>query len=165
MRRALVFVLLTLAMLSTAACGFKLRGLTELPPAMERVELLGAETYSDIGVMLRQLLKANGSTLVGASDNPTIRILIQDTSRRRDVVALGSTGKAVEFELIYEVAFSAETAAGEPLFDRRTVSTRRDYAYTETEVVSRTAAEEQIYIELVQEAAWQIIEQLSAAAG
>jgi outer membrane lipopolysaccharide assembly protein LptE/RlpB len=42
---------------------------------------------------------------------------------------------------------------------------RRDYAYSETEIVSRTAAEEQIYVELVQEAAWQIIEQLSAAAG
>jgi len=165
MRRALVFVLSTLVMLSTAGCGFKLRGLTELPPAMDRVELLGAETFSDIGLMLRQLLKVNGATLVGESDNPTIRLLIQDTSRRREVVALGSTGKAVEFQLIYEVAFSAQTGAGEPLFDRRTVSMRRDYAYSETEIVSRTAAEEQIYVELVQEAAWQIIEQLSAAAG
>ena len=163
MRRALVSALALIVILASAGCGFKLRGLADLPPAMARVELLGAETYSDIGVMLRQLLRANGSTLVGPGDNPTTRVLIQDTSRRREVTALGSTGKAVEFQLIYEVAFSAETGAGEPVFERRTVSTRRDYAYSETEIVSRAAAEEQIYVELVQQAAWQIIEQLSAA--
>jgi LPS-assembly lipoprotein len=156
-------VLIALLILGSSGCGFKLRGLAPLPPAMERVELQGVRSYSDVGLMLRQLLEANGADVVDANGNPSTRVVIHNVRRRRDVVALGEAGKAREFQLIFEIDFSAKTGAGEPLIERRTVSTLRDYAYRETEVLSRDVAEQQLYRDMLQQSALQIIEQLRVA--
>lgn len=152
---ALVLVLLL------ASCGFQLRGQAQLPSEFGRVELAGVDIYSELGNALRMLLEANGSQVVAEEGSAILRILSQEF--RREVTAVGSTGKAVEFRLTYRVRFRAESADGGELVAPDEVRLSRDYAYDEDQVLGRNAAEEDLQRQLTREAAWLVLQRLQAA--
>lgn len=149
-----------LLVLGLASCGFQLRGQAQLPPEFDRVELAGTDVYSELGNSLRMLLEANGSQVVAEDGGAVLRILSEDF--RRQVTAVGSTGKAREFRLTYRVRFRAERADGGELVAPDEVRLSRDYAYDEDQVLGRNAAEEDLQRQLTREAAFLILQRLQA---
>jgi LPS-assembly lipoprotein len=157
--RAAAAVLLVVAIMS--GCGFQLRGAASLPPEFQEVSLRGVDVYSELGDALRALLEANGSRVV-EPDVATGVLWILDEAFRKDVTALGSNGKAVEFRLAYRVRFKAEDAAGNELVAPDEVRLFRDYAYAEDQVLGRNAAEEDVQRQLIRESAWMVLQRLQA---
>ena len=150
-------------LVGAAGCGFKLRGLAKLPEQFQQTRLVGVEPFSDIGVALRDAFRINGATLGAAEQGATAVLNIEETSRKRKVLGVSSSGKAQSFQLTYRVRFSAETIDGKLLFPSQTIELRQDYEYDPEQLLSRENAEETATREMMRQASWRIIERLGQA--
>lgn len=150
-------------LVSVAGCGFKLRGLAKLPEQFQQTRLVGVEPFSDIGVALRDAFRINGATLGASEQGATAVLNIEETSLKRKVLGVSSSGKAQSFQLTYRVKFSAETIDGKLLLSSQTVELRQDYEYDPDQLLSRENAEETATREMMRQASWRIIERLSQA--
>lgn len=137
--------------------------MAELPEQFQQTRLVGVEAFSDIGVALRDAFKINGAILGASEQGATAVLNIEETSRKRKVLGVGSSGKAQSFQLTYSVRFSAERADGVALVPSQTVELRQDYEYDPEQLLSRENAEETATREMMRQASWRIIERLSQA--
>ena len=146
-----------------AGCGFKLRGMAELPEEFQQTQLTGVDAFSDLGVALRDAFRINGATLGASGEGATAVLTINDTSRDREVLGVSGSGRAQSFQMTFRVRFSASTVDGEELLGLQTIELRQDYEYDPDQLLSRENAEETAALEMTRTAAWRIIERLSLA--
>ncbi|MCK5871214.1 MAG: hypothetical protein KAG26_00185, partial [Methylococcales bacterium] len=93
-----------------SACGYQLRGTIELPKGMENIYLEGAS--GQLRDEIRTALKFSKGQLVNTAKAAGIVIKIQKEAMRTRVLSVSSTGKANQFELIYELRFSIYEPSG-----------------------------------------------------
>ncbi len=99
LRAAVVLVL----GLGLAACGFELRGSTNLP---FKTFYIGVADTSPIAVALKRSIRGNGPTrLVTDPTQAEAKLEILHESSSVDIPTLNSLGQAVEYDLYYRVQF------------------------------------------------------------
>ncbi len=157
----LALLMLFILAANLAGCGFKLRGMADLPEQFDRTQLVGIEPFSDFGVTLRDAFKINGATLGASEEGATAVLRIEEASTNRKVLGVSGSGKAQSFQLTFRVRFSAKTADGETLLETQLIEQRQDYEYDPDELLSRENAEETATREMMRQASWRIIERLS----
>ncbi len=151
-----------LIVLAVAGCGFHLRGVTSIPPALERPYIEGVGENDALGRELRALLQVNGATPVDEPTDASAIITIHDQHRRREVRAIGGSGGAREFELIYRVSFSARGGATPFQLERTEILRSGSFSYAEQEALQRAEGERLVEQDLVQDAAQGIVERIRA---
>lgn len=119
--------LLLLALL-LAGCGFQPRGqIVHLPESMQPLFLAGLPESHEFMRALRQELERDGVRLAQSSDQAGALLRIRRLERDREVFSVNANNKAVEYELVYRLAFSlqappgSEPRKGEPLLARRII--------------------------------------------
>jgi len=136
-------LLFTLAVLVATGCGFHLRGATGgLTPG--DVSVLGI----DAGNPLAQALAARG-----AAQAPRYEVNIEREAWDRRVSAFGSDGRAVEYELKYDVAFTLRDIASGRTAPSDTVRVLRFYGFDPSQPLAKSAEESSIRADMVREAA------------
>jgi len=94
-------LLITLVILSTTACGWHLRGITQLPASVQ-VMTLESQASNRFTQRLKQQLTFNG--VVFPSDaSANVRLKIAPISLKRLTLSVNSLGQAAEYELIAEL--------------------------------------------------------------
>lgn len=123
------------------ACGFQLRGRSELPTEMARTFLAAEDRQSLFHRKLRRALAANGVEIVDSPVDATavLRILEDETGQR--VLSVSARNVPREYEVFYRIRFSVE--AGETtLISPQDQALVRDYTYDETQVLGKAREEE-----------------------
>ncbi len=118
------FVLLTLIMI-TASCGYHLRRPIELPEQFRTLYVQGAS-----GALRREIKKAvrtSSAELVSTPEEAGMVLNIIEDNLRQNVLSLGSTGKATEYELYYLLTFEMLDSEGGIVMPRETIELSRDY--------------------------------------
>jgi len=124
-------------------CGFHLRGATGgLSPG--DVSVLGV----DAGNPLAQALAARG-----AAQAPRYEVNIEREAWDRRVSAFGSDGRAIEYELKYDVAFTLRDIASGRVTPSDTVRVLRFYGFDPSQPLAKSAEESSIRADMVREAA------------
>lgn len=159
LRIALVVVIC----LVLTACGFQLRGQTDLPAAMERTYLALADENGELGRALRPLLESAGADLVSGDEDGATLMVGQDRMQR-EILTVGRQARVSEFQLRYQVRFSLRDAAGETLVPERSLELTRDFTFDEASVLGKANEEELLREELYGEMARLILFHLSQAA-
>ena len=122
--KRLCLIVITLALLATAGCGFKLQRNYSIPVELLQLHLSSSDQYSELTRLVKDRLRVNRIMLVEpANDMPTLR-LISD-SLDRTTLSLYPTGNVAEYELIYLVHYSVALPGAEAQFFDAEV--RRDY--------------------------------------
>ncbi len=172
-RRLLVNSLVGLALTTTlAGCGFQLRGQSQLPFESAYVESQGSPLeYGDrnerspslstsLAASLRQSLATQNKLAANAKDAPA-RIILNNESLTKTILALSGGGKVREYRLIYKVTIKVINAAGEELIAASEIQLNRDFSYSDAEILAKKAEEATLIRGMEQEALRQILRRLS----
>ncbi len=104
MRHRILTLLLGLAVLVTAGCGFNLRGTTQVPSNLQKLLLESNDPYGPLTRAVRQQLRLSNVTIVDdpmRKDLPTL--LIISSSETQSTVSVFQNGVTAENQLVLHV--------------------------------------------------------------
>lgn len=99
--RYLITLLLSLSVLVTAGCGFRLQGTTQIPEELKTLQLSSNDPYSYLTRALREQLRLNNVTILenGSASVPILKITT--SSEKTETVSIYQDGKAAEKQLTF----------------------------------------------------------------
>ncbi|MDX2457946.1 MAG: hypothetical protein QNL87_10600 [Gammaproteobacteria bacterium] len=134
--RPVVVCLVAVCMVTTlAGCGFHLRGSDALPAAMSVTYIQSGNPFSSLVDDFVDALTTYGVQVTEQHDEATATLRIQENDRGRDVLSVNTSGKVLEYQLWQKVSFSISTAENLPIVEPQTVTMRRSYLYSSTDVL------------------------------
>ena len=151
-----LFALLMSLMLS--ACGFKLRGIYDVPDALRQVALVSQTRSSQIEAELRRTLEVNRIKIDAAAP---YRLEIISERHTRRTATLTGRADAAEYELRSEVRFRVIDLSrdGMELIPERHLMTERVYTNERDNITASSSQESLIRHQMQQDLAQQIVRQ------
>lgn len=151
-----LWVVLLIA-LGVSACGFELRGLADL--SFKTLYIQGSDI--SISKALKKSLTVNGVTIVKDKDQADFMMEnLGEFTDKRILSLSGSVGVVREFELIYRVSFRLKEPSDETWGEVQTVSGRRDFSYSDSEVLAKSYEERALFEDMRQDAVREIMRRL-----
>jgi len=152
---------IAIAAMSVAACGYQLQGgLGSLPTAAAATYLDTENPYSDFYAILRDALRDRGASVVDSPQDASavLRILEDDSGQR--ILSVSARNVPREYEVFYLVTFSLESA-GVELLPPESLLVTRSYTYNETQVLGKSAEEEELRLDLARNLAMRVLRRIS----
>ena len=161
MRHRILTLLLGLAVLVTAGCGFNLRGSTQVPPELQKLLLESSDPYGPLTRAIRQQLLLSNVTIVDdpmRKDLPALRIL--GSSENQDTVSIFRNGVTAEYQLVLHVQAQV-LIPGHDIYPLR-VNIFRTFFDNPLTALAKDAEAEVLRQEMREQAAQQLVRQLLA---
>jgi len=154
---SLVYTLLLLQ-----ACGFRLRGAPEIPPAMQQAVVQGVAPYSELGVALsREWTQAGGNLDFARGRTDAVRLVISRDEFTRRALSVDSAGRPIEYELQYTLDFAMQDAGGEALLNPQTIKQYRAYRFDPDNVLAKSDEEARIKKDMLRQAVSQLMQRIT----
>lgn len=148
-----------LLLLMLEGCGFRLRGSLGEFEAMPATQVRG----NDPAVFdLRQYLRSGGTEIVEDPAQAELIVIIEDVTRSRRVLSVGTTGRVQEYELIYQIRFRAEDRRGDRLLDDQIITQTRNFEFDEIDVTSKSNEEDFLFRDMQRNAVMQIMRRVQS---
>lgn len=152
-RRSALLLTLTLAL---SACGFKLKGLYEVPESLQQLVLVEQSAQpTDLGRELVNQLSGSG---VAISERAPYRLELGKPSYNKRALTISARAEALEYELNASVSFALYQGSSETPVLEREVSAERSFDEN-TNSVAQESLENRYRIELNRALADQIVRQ------
>jgi len=156
-KKSLQYLFLTLAISLLSGCGFHLKNSYQLPTSFQKLQLQSVDKYSEISRLVTATLLQYDAILTKNQNDPVIRL--GKEKFERGTLSLFSSGQVAEYELIYSLTYTVITKNNEPMsYD---INIRRDYLDDPQTAQAKSREREQLLREIRQQAAIQIVQQLS----
>lgn len=153
-----IFSLSLLCSLALSACGFQLRGITEL--SFKTLYIQGA-TLS-ISRELKQSFKTNGIQVVeNAADAELLLEMINETNEKR-ILSLSGGGVVREYELNYRASFRTREPNAPTWSAPQTVQSRRDFSYNDNALLGKLDEETKLNTDMRSDTVREILRRLTA---
>lgn len=153
-RRAVILIVMLLVIAS--GCGFKLRGLYDIPPSLTTVAVTSDQRDSELVRTLQQSLRANGVLI---NNQAPYRIELLEENMTRRTLSLDSSARASEYELRGEVTFQVTNAEGERVLTPRSLVSERSYNVDSSNITASESQEPILRQQIRQDIAQQIMRQ------
>lgn len=153
----LLTLLLTACLLSTSACGFRLRGQSFLN--FDSI-YLSTPANSPLSFEMRRLLRGNGVKVSDEMKTAQAVLDIMAEKREESVLSFSSAGTAREIELRYSLQYRVRANSGEELMPPRQLNLRRELLVTAGQVLPQESERQALYRDMQSDAISQIVRQL-----
>jgi LPS-assembly lipoprotein len=148
-------------MLAVAACGFQLRGETDVPPEMSRTYISAPDNFTPFYRKLRGELRRAGVEVVDSpGEASAVLSILTDVTDQR-VLSVSARNVPREYEVYYLVRYSVENG-GQSIMAPQSLTLTRDYTYDETLVLGKAREEELLREAIVDDLVRIILKQLSS---
>ena len=154
-------IILLLAALALAGCGFQLRGTADLP---FKTIYMPPANQPGVALDLRRNIQAGSRTTV-VDDPKGAEAVLEFTqeSREKTILSLAANGRVREFELQYRVSFRVHDNKGGEFLPSNTVLLKRAVTFNDTDILAKEREDEQIYRSMESDMVQQILRRLEAA--
>ena len=133
------FITLIILLMITS-CGFHMRDMTEI--SFKTISLEGKEL--SFTKNLKKILNSNKVAIVLPSENPELRVeLIGEESEKR-ILSLSGQGLVREYEIFYRVRYRIKTTESETWSQENTLETRRDFTFSDANLIGKEEEERQL---------------------
>ncbi len=150
------------ASLLVQSCGFRLRGLVEMPPELDSIYIEGGLPNSLMREILRQkLIGSNVKVLEQREESGAVLTILKDEISRR-IASINTVGQPNEYELTYRLSYRLEDGQGKELLAAKTISLLRTYRYDPNNILSIEEEEFRIKREMARAGVNQMLRQISA---
>jgi len=146
---------LLIIFLFLTACGYQLRGAMKLPKGMENLYLENAS--GPLRDKISKALKSSKGKLVSSPKEAGIVIKILQEEMKTRVSSLSSTGKANQFEFLYNLNFSVYDSSGKLLLANQPIQIQRSYFNNQQQILAQTNEEQIIRNEMYAQAVRSIL--------
>ena len=140
MRLPLIVALLV----SLTACGFRLAGTRPLPEPLQRVSIDVITPYRvsepPVETALRAVLQRRGATIAEEAKDGITQIVLSELNESRQVLSIGTDGKAIEFRLVTRVHYQVRRDKT-VLVPPDVLIATRDYSFEPAQVLAKEAEE------------------------
>jgi len=160
MKRGPVLLLLLGALL-LGGCGFQLRGQANLPPEMDRTQLIINDEYSTLARRVRIMLERNGVQFVGANEATAI-LEIPQNQVVTEVLTIADNARAREYRVTYTVQFRLTDADGRELIGWQTLRQSREISFDEQQILGSSREQEYLRDELAETMAQLLVARLES---
>ncbi len=147
--------------LSLSACGYHLRGVTELNPVYAKVYVQGMSGSDPVYQQLQYLFQNTPSVLVDTPQGATATLVIDKNAVTQRVAVVTPQASVQQYELYQQVKYHIELPDGRTT-QPQTVSRALNYNYDPVGVLASTGNQQQISQELAQSIAQLLFYRLSA---
>ncbi len=149
---------IVLVCLLLTACGFQLRGISNLSFKTLSVQGAKLSIHRDL---IRAISNNNIQIVEKVEDADLILEMLNETNEKR-ILSLSGTGVVREYELYYQVNFRTREA-NNPLWNKvQTVKMRRDFSYNDQLLLGKAEEEVRLNTDMRNDAVHEIIRRLSA---
>jgi len=152
-------MLVLLCVLSLGACGFHMRGVANLP--FESVYILGK---ASIAPDLKRSFTGSGIKVLPNEEGAQVLLELLGEQREKRILSLSGTGKVREYELVYTLSYRVREASSEEWGPEQQVEMRRDFSYSDTQLLAKTFEETRLENDMRTEVVREVIRRLSATA-
>ena len=152
-------LVLLIAMLSLAGCGFHLRDQSGMP--FNSLYLDVPNPNSPFIGELRRNLEAKHVTIAAAAEQADIVLKVVFEISDKQILSLGGTGRVNGFRLAYRVSLRAYDNNKQDWIPAEEMALRRDFTYDDTQILAKEAEEALLYKSMRSEMAQQIMHRLS----
>ncbi|MDI1310329.1 MAG: LPS assembly lipoprotein LptE [Methylotenera sp.] len=152
------FSVVFLFALVLSACGYQLRGMTDL--AFKKLYIQGASL--SISKDLKRSFTANGIQLVNEVEEADLLLeLLSETNEKR-ILSLSGAGVVREYELNYRASFRTRAPTSPTWSQPQTVQTRRNYSYNDSALLGKAEEEAMLNVDMHKDAVREILRRLTA---
>lgn len=146
--------------LSLGACGFELRGSTNIP---FKTLYIGVADTSPIAVELKRRIRGNGPTKI-VSDPATAEAKLEVLHERvsSDIQTINSLGLATEYDLYYHIQFRVTDAKGRIFIPPTELALKRLILANNNAVLAENSQITQLFSDMQSDAAQQILRRIEA---
>jgi LPS-assembly lipoprotein len=143
-RRVVVCLLAVCLVTVLSGCGFHLRGSGALPAEMSVTYIQSGNPFSSLVDDFADALRSSGAQVTEERDKATAVLRILENDRGREVLSVNTSGKVLEYQLWQTVRFSVATMENLPVVEPQTVTLRRAYLYSSTDVLGSEREKEAV---------------------
>ena len=146
--------------LALAACGFQLRGSTELP---FRTLWVGFSDASPLGTEFKRYIRGGTSTrLVDNAADAEARLQVLGESRDKEILSLNANGRVREYSLFYTFVFKVDDGQGRDFIAPTRITLKRDISVNENTQLAKEAEENLLYRDMQSDLVQQLLRRLAA---
>ena len=129
-----------LMLLIISSCGFHMRGMTEI--SFKTISLEGKEL--SFTKNLKKVLNSNKIAIVSSTENPELRVELLSEESEKRILSLSGQGLVREFEIFYRVRYRVKTIDSEIWSQENIIETRRDFTYSDSNLIGKEEEERQL---------------------
>lgn len=152
--------LLALALITTASCGWHLRGAPKNFPPGSLLYISAQDPRSDIAEELTRLLQNAGVPMAESPMEADYALTIHEEQERKRTVSVDERGRASEYELITSALYSVRDSNGNTLLNNAQADIYRTLQWDDDEIVSKGEEERLLREEMRRELIGRIIDRL-----
>ena len=160
--RATARVAAWLACVSIAGCGWHLRS-WDFGDAFAKI-YISTDDSVDVGAELSRAFRASGVTVVEAPTDADVVVTLADQQQSRRGVSVTNAARTAEYEVAFQLRFSAREADGGELVPERVLRVQRVYRLDRSNIVGSSEEETLLAREMRTEVVQGILRSLGTAA-
>lgn len=152
------FFLTALIIASLTACGFHLRGPSDIP--FKSVYIQG--NTLTISKDLRKFLKVNEIEILPSPEGAELLLELVGEENEKRILSLSGAGTVNEYELFYRVHYRTKLLNQSTWTLVNTIEARRDFTYNDTQLLAKQTDETKLNESMQKDVVNRLIRRLSA---